>query len=564
MDDRPTLLEEGRRSYASSAWARAHAVLSRVEEQAPLDAVDLERLATAAYLLGRDEEHLDRLQQAYQRHVEAGNPQPAARCAFWLAVNLGRTGQPAQAGGWLRRAQRLIERAGADCVERGYLLLPVALEQAAAGRHHAAGETAAAAARLAERFGDPDLLSLALQEQGHALIRQGRIDDGLRRLDEAMVAVTAGELSPEVAGLVYCAVIDACRQACEFRRAREWTDALARWCERQPDMVPYTGQCHLHRAEIMQLHGEWHEALEEARRANARFAARMQQNQTAAAEAFYRQGEVHRLRGESEAAEAAFRQASHLGREPQPGFALLRLALGESAAALQSIRRAADETEDPSRLVELLPALIDVLLAVGQPDEADTACRRLEQIAASFGSAMPDAVTAYARGSVLLARGETRAGLGAARRSAALWQQLGAPYEAARARLLIAVACRALADEDAACLELDAARDVFVGLAAAPDVARVDALRRAGRPEPAHGLTARQIEVLRLVASGCSNREIAEQLVISEHTVARHVQNIFAKLGVSSRAAAAGFAFEHELLARRMVKDDHARDTRSW
>ncbi len=412
--------------------------------------------------------------------------------------------------------------------------------------YESAHAVATEAAEIGERFGDRDLLALALMEQGQALVRQGRTEDGLLLVDETMVAVTAGELSPIVAGIVYCSTIAFCRDVYELRRAREWTAALTRWCDQQPDMLAHRGLCLVHRAEIMTLGGAWRDALEEARRVAERFTEGVL-NQRALGHAAYRQGEVHRLQGEFGAAEAAYRDASRFGREPQPGLALLRLAQHNGDAAVAAIRRAVSETIQPLKRAALLPAYVEITLTIGDIDAARTACRELEGIAERQGSDVLDAMAAQARGEVALAEGDPPTALAALRRAWQSWQELQAPYEAARTRALVGLACRSLGDEDTAALELEAARDVFTRLGAAPAVSWVESL---GRPAPArgtHGLTARELEMLRLVAAGKSNHAIAAELFISDHTVRRHLQNIVRKLGVSSRAAATAFAFRHEM-----------------
>jgi DNA-binding CsgD family transcriptional regulator len=538
-------IELGRVSYSSAAWTDAHESLSRADQTAPLAAEDLELLATSAYMLGREDEWMRILERAHHQYSDAEEVLRAVRCAFWIGTNLALRGEMGPATGWLGRAQRLLERHEGECVERGYMLLPVVFQHEAAGDYEGASSTAAAAAELGEHFGDSDLFALAVHAQGGILIRDGRVNEGLGLLDEAMVAVTAGELSPIVTGIVYCGVILACEEVYELRRAQEWTAALARWCDGQPDLLAFTGRCLVHRAQLMRLHGDWTDALEEAQRAGERFAEAM--NRAAAAKACYLRGEVHRLRGEFAPAEEAYREASELGLTPQPGWALLRLAQGNEHPAAAAIRRVMGETTDRLARAGVLPAYVEIMLAVGDVDEARSACRELGQIAEAYESAMLHATAAQARGAVELAAGEAATALVDLRRAWQAWQALEAPYEAARARVLVGQACKALGDEDAFVLELDAARSTFGELKAAPDVTRVDALCK-GAGTATHGLTGRELEVLRLVATGKTNREIAESLVISEHTVARHVQNIFTKLGVASRTAAGAFAFEHDLV----------------
>ena len=384
-------------------------------------------------------------------------------------------------------------------------------------------------------------------EQGHALVKQGRTEEGLRLVDETMVAVTAGELSSIVAGIVYCNTIAFCRDAYELGRAREWTGALARWCEQQPDMIAHQGLCLVHRAEIMTLGGLWRDALEEARRVGERF-TQGALNERALGHAAYRQGEVHRLQGDFGAAEAAFREASRFGLEPQPGLALLRLRQGNGNVAAAAIRRALNETSPPLKRAALLPAYVEVMLAVGEIDGARAASTELEKLAERQGSDALDAMSAHARGAVDLAGGDPDAALVALHRASQAWQDLEAPYEAARTRVLAGLACRALGDEDTASLELEAARGVFAHLEAQPDLAAIDSLVGVAARGATHGLTERELQVLRLVAAGKSNHAIAVDLFLSDHTVRRHLQNIFRKVGVSSRAAATAFAFEHDLI----------------
>jgi DNA-binding CsgD family transcriptional regulator len=436
-----------------------------------------------------------------------------------------------------------------DAVERAYLRIPAAFELEASGDLVGAAAIAGEAAATAQRLGDADGFALAAHTQGQMLIGAGRVHEGLALLDEAMVAVTSGRLAPIPTGIVYCAVILTCQRVYEPRRASQWTEALSRWTAEQPDLVAFTGRCLVHRAEIMQLRGSWADALEEARRASERFA--LQVNPTGRGVAFYRQGELRRLQGDFVAAERAYAEASREGWDPQPGLAQLRLAQGKLDAAAAATRRALSETADPLKRAALLPAHVEIMLALDEVDEARAASSQLDELAAAYATDMLSALAAHSRGAIALADGDATGALVALREAAHIWRELEAPYEVARARALIGLACGTLGDEDAASREVDAARETFVELGARPDVERLERLLAPGAPRSTHGLTARELEVLGLVAEGLSNRGIAAALVISEHTVARHLQNIFAKLGLSSRAAAVAFAFEHDLVAAR-------------
>ena len=348
-----------------------------------------------------------------------------------------------------------------------------------------------------------------------------------------------------VAGAVYCSVIEACQEVFDLKRAQQWTSALTHWCDTQPDLVPFSGQCLVHRAEIMQFHGAWTDAIDAARRAGERLLSRPQ---PAVGSAFYRQAELHRLRGEFAPAEASYQQASRWGREPQPGLALLRLAQGQLDAANTAIRRVLDAAQGRVARTRLLPAFVEIMVAAGDVRAARGAADELSTVADGLDAPLLRALAADAQGRAQLAEGDPRAALVTLRRGWAAWQELAVPYEAARVRVVIGLACRELGDDEAAEMELDAACWVFDDLGAATDLARTRALSRTAAAKAAGGLTARELEVLRLVATGKTNRSVAADLFLSEKTVARHVHNIFTKLELSNRAAATAYAYEHDLV----------------
>jgi DNA-binding CsgD family transcriptional regulator len=534
-------LARARTAYAESSWQAAHDAFVLADEDAPLEPDDLELLSMSLLMLARDDDAVAILERAHLEYTERGETLRAARSATWIGMNLAYRALVGPATGWLGRAQRLLEAWPEQTAEHGLLMLPDVFRYEATGAFVQAAGVAREAAAIGERFGDPDLVALALHAEGHMLVKAGRVREGLALLDEAMVVVTTHELWPFTVGIVYCGVILACSDAFEVPRARQWTEALTAWKEQQPELVAFTGRCLVHRAELLQLGGSWADALEEARLAGLRF---VETRNPVVGVAHYRQAELLRLQGEFDAAEAAYRAASRFGWEPQPGLAQLRLAQGKVEAALAAIRRATAEAGEPLKRAALLPAHAEIALASGEVDEARTACLELGNLARQYESAMLDAIVAQAEGAVALAGGDAPSALVRLRAAQRIWLELDAPYEVARTRALIADACASLGDDEAGALELEAARELFERLGAVPDLARLSG----GPPAPSYGLSQRELEVLRLVASGKSNREVAEALVISEHTVARHLQNIYAKLNVSSRGAAAAFAFEHDLV----------------
>jgi DNA-binding CsgD family transcriptional regulator len=534
-------IDRARHALGQASWAEAYQEF-RALDASQLSPRDLEGFADAAWWISRVDEATAARQRAYAGYAAAGEDEAAAPLAVRLCIDHFLRGEPAVAAGWLMRAQRHL-RGQEERTAHGFL----ALVEATVARHHGELDRALALAERAtaigQRFGDRDLTAMGIHVQGQVLVSAGRVADGMALLDEAMTSVVAGELSPYFTGVVYCNVLAACLEVGDLGRASEWSEAARAFCESLPPEAPYPALCRANRAEVAGLRGAWSEAESEASRASEELSFQP----LAAARAFYETGEIRRRIGNFGGAEEAFGRASELGQEPQPGLALLRLAQGKPEAAMAALRLAlAGEPAGRARRAWLLAAQVDVALAAADLGAAKAASDELGAIARDFDTPALDAAAATALGALRLAQGEVPEALGDLRRACAIWQELRLPYEAARARLLYGLAVRQAGAEEDARLELRAALAAFERLGAAPDARRAAALlaERGGLPR---GLTAREAEVLRLIAAGKTNREVAAELVISEHTVARHLQNMFAKLGVSSRAAATAFAFEHGL-----------------
>lgn len=529
--------------FARGDWQAAYDAWSRTGPDG-LSAGELDRFSAAVELVGHHDELVGVLQRAFLAYLDAGDLRGAAGCAFRLSMSTAEHGEHALAGGWAARAAELVEEIGEDCVERGWVAFLMMFRALGEGDLAAARQQADDAHAIGGRFHDADLTAMSTCAQGRVSIMTGHFAEGLAQLDAAMVRVVAGEASSFIAGHVYCTSIEGAQEISDFGRVAEWTAALERWCAAQPGLLAFTGQCAVHRGQVMRLRGAWDDALREYAQAAQRYlelgtpgAIGLTAMET---------GDLLRLRGSLADADAAYQRAADLGVDPQPGLALLWLASGRAAAAVAAVERLLSSPEGPVQRCRILPAAVEVMLASGDVARARPLAEELSSLASSVGATALSAAAAQALGSVELAAGDASGALPYVRKAHQLWAQASAPYDAAVARLLVGRCLLALSDPSSAERELTSARVVFRQLGAVPmaDLAS-SLLAPASLPG---GLTAREVEVLRLVASGRSNPQIAATLVLSEKTVARHLSNIFAKLDVGSRTAAAAYAFEHGLV----------------
>lgn len=533
-------LEEGRRAHAEQDWPRAFECLNG-EDLDRLTADDLGALADAAWWLGKLDESVAARERAYRTRAEAGDRLGAAMEAFSLSLALGDKGADAAASGWRSRAYGLVEE-DPESVPAGFLLSMEADDAFHLGAIDECLTKARATIEIGKKNKDPTLIAWGTHLEGLGLIKGGEVDKGWARLDESMVAVTTARLKPSWAGLMHCGMLLACEEFGDPRRGWQWVEATERWLGTVPGAVLYPGVCRIHKVHFMQLRGTWSAAEQEARAACAEL---IDVHVFTAARGYYEIAEIKRLQGDYETAQDLYTKAHHLGWDPQPGLALLRLAQGRVPAAAAGLRRVLDETANPLARAQLLPHQIEVALAAGDVEGATKAAEELDRLAAGYRGPFMSAAAAAGRGAVLVAGGDFREALPVLREAMTLWLRLDCRYELARLRLLLATALDEVGDHDGASLERGAALEAFENLGALPDAQRVRAML--GRVQRPRGLSPREVEVLKLIAAGRSNKEIASDLFISENTVARHVQNIFAKTGVASRSAATSFAVKNGL-----------------
>lgn len=542
MDELTTTLDRARAAYAERQWAQARERYMAARASAPLSAEDMAAFSDAAWWEGAIDQSLSACEEAYRLYLHGDEPRP--RPAAMLALDIGFSwylrGEESMGSGWISRAQRLLEDE-TECVEHGYLRAMAVDEALGAGDFEAAIAAARAVAAVGARHGDDTLCSYALVGEGVALVKQGHVREGLAALDEAMLPVVAGRVRPTWAGNIYCRLMSVCHELADLRRSQQWTDATARWCEGFSNAVMFLGVCRVHRAQLLQVHGDWTRAEDEIVQV-CRHLETM--NVGAVGLALYELGEVRRMRGDLPAAAAAYAQAHEHGIDPHPGLALVWVAEGDPSAALDALKACDARTGDPLAKTRLWEALVEAAVAAGDLATARSAAGALEEAAGTYASPGLLAAAAESRGRVCLTAGDVAGATEALRSACRRWQDLMAPYRVARTRLALAEALQRNGDERGASLEREAAAGALAKLG-------VTAPAPPGRPAALpDGITRREVEVLALVAQGLTNREVAGALVVSERTVARHLANLYTKIGVTTRTAAATYAHRHGLVGQ--------------
>lgn len=530
--------ERGDWSAALTSWLAA--------DPASLTPDDLDSAGAAAYLVGRRDAALDLYERAHEVRLHAGDVPEAVRAAFHLVMICATSGEQSRAAGWLGIAEGLLTEVPVDAVERGYIAFAQMFRSLGRGDLATAAILAETAREAGRRHHDSDLVALGLCSAGRIAIMAGRVADGLALLDEAMTGLLSHGGTPEVFGHVYCTAIEGCQEVRDLARVTEWTSGLHRWCESHPSLVAFTGQCSLHRGQILTGHGAFREAVDEFDSAIERY--RAIGSPDAIGQAAYERGEVLRILGDLDAAEASFRLAGESGFDPQPGLALLWTVRDEPRAAAGAASRLLAEVRAPLQRLRVLPGIVEVLIACGDVEVARACSSELDSLAGEFAFDTVRADAASAAATVEIAAGDPMGALPYARKARAAWTRLENPYAAGLAQATIGRVLLVLGDESSARVELEAARAAFLRLGASPAADAVDALLGRSQAARPGGLSEREVEVLGLAAVGRSNQQIAEALVISERTVARHLSNIFTKLDVGSRTAAAAYAYEHGLV----------------
>lgn len=505
---------------------------------------ELDVLAESLFWQDRQAESLETWRRAYAAHIAAGDIERATHAVWRVFCEHFLLGEATVAGGWLERGRRHAADVPGSAAD-GFIAVACSMWAGAGGDLELAAAEARRARAIGVAAGDRDVTVLAMATEGRALVDLGRVEDGMSALDDAMVSLISEELGPLYTGWIYCLMLSTCHDVADLRRAADWSDAAMRWCDTLEHGQLYPGLCRVYRVELQVLRGSWTSAGAEAERACKEIVAH---HPHYAGEAFYVVGEIRRLTGDLEGAEAAYRRAEELGRDPQPGLADLRHAQGQPATAVRALRVTLQHGPSvPLRRAQVLASLARAELAIDDLEAARGRADKLGALAATSGGRWLSATAAAVSGEVSLAAGDVGDALVQLRRAMTLFIDLGMPFETARTRAALGLASREAGDEDAAARELETAMSSLRSLGAPVATVMVRGLTDSPRMAPA-GLSAREIEVLRHVADGRTNREVGELLFISGHTVARHLSNIFAKLGVRSRAAATSYAHEHGLV----------------
>jgi class 3 adenylate cyclase len=458
-----------RAAIEHSAWTDAFDQFSALDATAPLEAADLARLAEAAWWTGRLTVCIMARERAYASYARDGNVVDAARMAIDLCRDHFAKGDADIGGAWLNRADRLLQGAPED-VAHGYLARMRGVMAFEGSRDFdAALELVRRAYEIGTRHKERNLMALGLHDQGRILIAAGRVREGTQLVDEVTVAAISGELDSMATAIIYCNTIVAYKDLGDYPRARDWTEAAKRWCERQA-IAGFPGMCRVYRAGIMRMRGDLVDADGEARRACEEL---REFNRGYCSSAFYELGEVRLRLGDLAGAEAAFQSAHELGHDPQPGLSLLHLAQGHTKAAVAGIKRASETgPRDALGRTRLLPAMVEIFVHADAVDAATAAAAELAAAAETFGTVALRASVGAAQGAVHLARADYAAAAPSLRDAVTLWQSIDCPYEAARARMDLATAYAALGDDDGMKLELTSARTTFERLGALLDARR--------------------------------------------------------------------------------------------
>jgi len=547
MTDRADRLAEARDAHRRREWSAAYDALSGLRRTGPLDGDDLAALSDAAWWLGLIRQSLEACEEGHDRFLADGRLDRAAMLAIEAGFSWSLRGEPEIGAGWVSRARRLLAGQPTGTAQ-AMLMWMDARARAEAGDVEGALHDCDRLRTLGGELGEPVVGCLALALEGSLVVLGGDTARGFELLDEAMLPALAGRIPPDFAGNLYCQMLSVCHEVGDVPRARRWTEATQRWTDTFTSAAMFVGVCRVHRSQLLRLSGEWAAAEREAAAANHELA---ELNVEAVGEARYELGETHRLRGDLDGARAWYAAAAELGRSPEPGVSLVLLESGRHDEALAGVQQALLEEGEPCRRARLLAAHVEIAVEAGRADLAEDPALELEALAHRFGTPGLRAWAGQARGTALLGADDPEGALPHLRVALFEYDAMGAAYDAATCRALLGKAFGALGDDRAAHVETEAGRRAFEDLGATPRVAWLTRLTAgvAGPTTLPGGLTERETQILALVAEGSSNREVARRLVISEKTVARHLANVYLKLGVGSRTAASAWAHRQGLVA---------------